>query len=169
MTYREKDITVDVPVATAYGHWNDFENFPTFMIGVKSVTQLGDGRLLWVAEIGGKDVEWTALVTQQEPNQVIGWRSTSGAPNQGSVTFEPLAAHRTRVTVRIEYTPAGVLEKTGSALGLVTHRIEADLERFKEFVEQSGAGVAARPGLAVRTAAPSRAIEPEGQPGTHGA
>ena len=138
MTHTEKTIEVDVPVRTAYNQWTQFESFPQFMKGVKSVKQLTDKTLTWVAEIGGKDVEWTSEITHQEPDRHIGWRSTSGAPNSGSVKFEPLDPGKTRVTVRIDYTPEGGVQKTGSALGVVSHRIEADLEKFKKFIEKRG-------------------------------
>ncbi len=138
MTHTEKSIEVDVPVRTAYNQWTQFESFPRFMKGVKSVKQLSANSLHWVAEIAGKDVEWTAEITHQEPDRHVGWRSTSGAPNSGSVKFEPAGASKSRVTVRIDYTPEGALEKTGSALGVVSHRIEADLEKFKEFIEERG-------------------------------
>jgi uncharacterized membrane protein len=138
MTHTEKSIEVEVPVRTAYNQWTQFETFPRFMKGVKSVKQLSDKSLHWIAEIAGKDVEWTAEITHQEPDRHVGWRSTSGAPNSGSVKFESLGPNRTRITTRIDYTPAGALEKTGSALGVVSHRVEADLEKFKEFIEKRG-------------------------------
>jgi len=138
MTHTEKKIEVDVPLSTAYNQWTQFESFPRFMKGVKRVRQLDDKTLHWVAEIGGKDVEWTAEITHQEPDRHIGWRTLSGAPNSGSVKFESLGANRTRVIVRIDYTPEGAAEKAGSALGVVSHRIEADLDTFKEFIEKRG-------------------------------
>ena len=49
----EESIQVDVPVRTAYDQWTQFEDFPQFMGGITSVTQLGDDRLEWVAEIAG--------------------------------------------------------------------------------------------------------------------
>jgi uncharacterized membrane protein len=138
MSHTEKSIEVDVPVSTAYNQWTQFETFPEFMKGVKRVEQLGDRKLHWVAEIGGKDVEWTAEIVHQEPDRHIGWRSTSGAQNAGSVKFEPVGAARCRVTLRIDYQPEGAAEKTGAALGMVSGRIEGDLEKFKEFVERRG-------------------------------
>ena len=36
----EKRILVNVPVSTAYNQWTQFEDFPRFMAGVKSVQQL---------------------------------------------------------------------------------------------------------------------------------
>jgi hypothetical protein len=36
------------------------------------------------------------------------------------------------------YDPEGLVEKTGDALGVVSSRVEGDLERFKEFIENQG-------------------------------
>ena len=138
MAHIEESIEVDAPVTSVYNQWTQFEDFPRFMEGVKEVRQLDDKRLIWKAEIGGKNVEWTAEITQQEPDRRIGWRSTSGAVNAGSVTFEPLAPTRTKATLRLEYEPEGAGEKTGSALGLVKARVHGDLERFKDFIEERG-------------------------------
>jgi uncharacterized membrane protein len=138
MSSIEKDIEVDVPVRTAYNQWTQFEEFPRFMEGVKEVRQLDPKRLHWRAEIGGKDLDWTAEITQQLPDERITWRSTSGAYNAGSIAFEPLGPSRTKLTLRLEYEPEGALESTGSMLGLVSARVAGDLARFKEFIEGRG-------------------------------
>ena len=52
------EIDVDVPLSTAYNQWTQFEEFPRFMEGVKSVTQIDDTHVRWVAEIAGRDQEW---------------------------------------------------------------------------------------------------------------
>jgi uncharacterized membrane protein len=138
MSHLEESIEVDVPIRTVYNQWTQFEEFPKFMEGVKSVRQISDNLLTWTAEIAGKDVEWNALITQQEPDTRIGWRSTSGAHNAGSVSFEPKGPAKTQVTLRLEYEPQGAVEKSGSALGVVSARIKGDLKRFKKFIEDRG-------------------------------
>jgi uncharacterized membrane protein len=138
MAHIEESIEVDVPVRTAYNQWTQFEDFPAFMEGVKEVRQLDDKHLVWRAEIGGKDVEWTAEITQQEPDRRIAWRSTSGATNAGSVSFYSVGANRTKITLRLEYEPEGMQEKTGDALGVVRRRVAGDLERFSGFIEKRG-------------------------------
>lgn len=134
----EKAIEVNVPVHTAYNQWTQFEEFPLFMEGVKQVQQLDDKRLHWVAEIGGKTKEWDAEIFEQVPDTKIAWRSTSGARNDGIVTFQKRPADTTQVTLHLDYDPEGVVENVGDALGFVSRRVEGDLKRFKEFVESRG-------------------------------
>ena len=138
MSFIEKSIVVDVPVRTAYNQWTQFEEFPRFMEGVKEVKQLEDKRLQWRAEVMGKELEWNAEITQQIPDQRITWKSTTGAKNAGSVSFTPEGPDKTRITLRLEYEPEGAAESTGSALGLVSARVDGDLKRFKKFIEERG-------------------------------
>src|SRR5688572_12171206 len=135
------------------------------MEGVKRVHQIDDKRLQWQAEVGGKDVEWTAEITQQIPDQRIGWRSTSGAANAGSVTFLPLSAARTKITLRLEYEPEGAVQKTGSAVGLVTSRVRGDLERFKEFIESQPSETGAWRGEIRSGQVRKPGTKPEARPG----
>ena len=67
----EKSVMVNVPVSRAYNQWTQFEDFPQFMGGVESVTQLDDSRLAWVAEIAGVRRQWQARIVEQIPDQKI--------------------------------------------------------------------------------------------------
>jgi uncharacterized membrane protein len=136
MTKLEHSIDVHVPVRTAYNQWTQFEEFPRFMEGVQEVRQLDDKRLHWSAEIAGRDKEWDAEIMEQIPDERIAWRSTSGAANAGVVTFHRLDEATTRVMLQIEYDPAGMVENVGDALGMAKRRIEGDLERFRDFIEE---------------------------------
>jgi len=62
----EDSIEVQVPVQQAYNQWTQFEEFPTFMDGVKEVRQLDDTHLHWKAEIAGKTKEWDAVKASQK-------------------------------------------------------------------------------------------------------
>ncbi len=132
----EKSIEVDRPLRLVYDQWTQFEEFPRFMEGVEEVHQLDDTTLHWRAKIAGKVEEWTAQIVQQIPDQQIAWRHTRGAVNSGVVTFTPLEADRCRVSLALEYDPKSFFEKIGDALGVVSRRVEGDLERFKEFIEE---------------------------------
>jgi uncharacterized membrane protein len=131
-------IDVDVPVRAAYDQWTQFETFPKFMEGVKSVRQLDDTTIHWVAEIAGKEKEWDARITEQQPDERIAWTAIDGAHNAGVVTFHRLDDGKSRVTLQLDVDPEGPIENIGDALGLVKGRVKGDMKRFKEFVESRG-------------------------------
>ena len=133
-----EEIEVDVPVRVAYDQWTQFESFPKFMEGVDRVVQLDDKTLEWTATIAGKTKHWRAEISEQRPDDVIAWRSTEGAQNDGAVRFESLGPDRTRIALQLDVEPEGVVEKAGDALGVVERRVRGDLERFREFVEARG-------------------------------
>ena len=130
-----KSIIINVPVTMAYNQWTQFEEFPHFMEGIVEVTQIDDTMLHWVAEIGGRREEWEARITEQLPDEKIAWRSESGAMNSGVVTFQPINASQTKISLEIEYNPSGVVETVGDMMGYVSRQVEANLRRFKEFIE----------------------------------
>jgi uncharacterized membrane protein len=134
----EKSIEVNLPVRTVYNQWTQFEEFPQFMEGVEEVRQLDDTRLHWRATIAGKTEEWDAVITDQVPDQLVAWSSTSGTENSGVIRFQPIGADSTRVTAVIGYEPEGIIEKAGDKLGVVDSRVKGDLERFKTFIEDRG-------------------------------
>ena len=134
----EKFVEVNRPVNTVYNQWTQFEEFPLFMDGVKEVRQLDDTHLFWRAEVWGKEKEWEAEITEQEPDTRISWKSITGAPNAGTVRFEPAGDDRTIVRLVMAYDPKGLLENVGDALGLFTSQVERSVEQFKRFIESRG-------------------------------
>jgi uncharacterized membrane protein len=133
-----EEIEVDVPVGVAYDQWTQFESFPRFMDGVDRVVQLDDKTLEWTATVAGKTKHWRAEITEQQPDELIAWRSLEGAQNDGAVHFETVGAGRTRIMLQLDVEPEGMVEKAGDALGVVERRVRGDLERFREFVEARG-------------------------------
>lgn len=131
------DQTVDVacPVRTCYDQWTQFEQFPSFMDGVEQVEQTDDTHLHWVANVAGKRREWDAEILEQVPDEVISWRSTSGALNNGSVQFEP---HDTgcRIHLIMTYGVEDWTEKLADAIGILSAKVHGDLKRFKHFIEE---------------------------------
>ena len=134
----EKQILVNVPVSVAYNQWTQFEEFPHFMGGVKSVKQLSDDRLEWVAEIAGVRRKWQARILEQIPDRKVSWAATEGATNAGSVSFEDVGGGQTSVQLSLEYEPEGIVEKVGDKLNIVDKQAENDLNRFKAFIEDEG-------------------------------
>ncbi|MGZ8580501.1 MAG: SRPBCC family protein [Actinomycetota bacterium] len=138
----EESIEVDAPLRVTYDRWTQFEEFPRFMEGVESVTQIDDSHVHWIASVAGRTKEWDAEITRQVPDEEIAWVGLGDPDNRGRVVFEPVLTDderpRTRVTMMLDYEPDGVLEQLGDALGLVRRRVQGDMVRFKEFIEERG-------------------------------
>src|SRR5687768_588717 len=134
----DQTIEIDVPVSVAYNQWTQFEEFPRFMEGVQSVEQMSPERLHWVADIAGERKEWYARITRQVPDEVLAWESEGGTGNSGTIVFHPKDNNRTELEVHMDIEPEGMKEQVGSALGVPDRKVEADLKRFKEFIETRG-------------------------------
>ncbi len=134
----KESIEVDVPVSTAYNQWTQFEEFPRFMEGVQSVTQIDDTHLRWVAEVGGKRREWQAEIVDQVPDKKVAWRAIDDDGPNGIVEFESLGEDKTLITLEMAYEPEGLTEQLGSAVGIDSRQVKSDLERFKQLIEGRG-------------------------------
>jgi uncharacterized membrane protein len=134
----EKIVDVDAPLSRVYNQWTQFEDFPLFMPGVKAVSQIDDTHVHWSAEIMGKDLEWDAEITEQQPDKRISWRSISGKGNAGTVRFEPMGQNRTRVRLVMAYEPEGAIENVGDSLGILNAQVQRAVSGFKEFIESHG-------------------------------
>src|SRR5687768_7231321 len=135
MAQGDTSVEVNCPIRTVYNQWTQFEEFPQFMADVKEVKQLDDTHVHWRAEIWGKEKEWDAEITEQEPDRRISWKSVSGAHNAGTVRFRPLGPGRTEVRLVMAYEPEGTLEAVGDTLGVVSARVENTVQAFKDFIE----------------------------------
>ncbi|WP_222853388.1 SRPBCC family protein [Fodinicola acaciae] len=139
MSTVQESFDVEVPIREAYDQWTQFETFPAFMQGVKSVTQVDDTHLHWDVSIVGQKREFDTVITEQHPDERIAWKSTGGdVQHAGVVTFHRLNDDQTRITVQLEWEPSTVAEKVGSAVQADTIQIKTDATRFKEFVEARG-------------------------------
>ena len=139
MTSVTESVDVNVPIRTAYDQWTQFEDFPNFMDGVESITQIGATRTHWVTKVAGQTREFDAEVTEQHPDERVAWKSAGGdTKHAGVVTFHRLGDSQTRVTIQLDWEPEGLAEKVGSAVGVDSHQVKADAKRFKEFIESRG-------------------------------
>jgi uncharacterized membrane protein len=138
VTTIEKSVDVATPVRSAYNQWTQFESFPSFMEGVERITQETPTRTHWTTNIGGVTREFDAEITEQHPDERVAWRTVDGPPHSGVVTFHRIDDRTTRVHLQMEYSPETFTEKAATALGVVSSRIQGDLNRFKEFIETRG-------------------------------
>ena len=114
-------------------------NMHIYWLGIAAdLWRAGDKSLEWTSEIMGKENTWNAEIVEQVPDQRIAWRSTSGAPNAGIVSFQPTGDNATRVTLRTDAEPQDPIEKVGDSLGFLDRQVKGDVERFKQYIEQRG-------------------------------
>jgi uncharacterized membrane protein len=131
-------VRVDVPVRVAYAQWTQMEEFPRFMQGVDEVRQVTDTLMHWAVAIDGVRREFDVVVTQQIPDELVAWSTFDGPKQAGTVTFRPASPDSTEVSLLLDFDPEGWLEHVGDKLGFVQRRVEGDLERFKQYIEQRG-------------------------------
>lgn len=138
----EELVTINRPPDELYRFWRNFEQLPSFMEHLLSVTQLDQRRSHWIAKApAGRRVEWDAEIINEIPGELIGWRTLDGADviSAGSVRFLPARGGRgTEVHVRLQYEPPG--GKVGSIIAWMfgeepSQTVQEDLRRFKQLME----------------------------------
>jgi uncharacterized membrane protein len=139
----EKTVTIlNKSPEELYRFWRNFENLPTFMKHLQSVTVLDQTRSHWVANAPvGSTVEWDAEIITEQENQLIAWTSVEDAQidHSGFVRFQLAPPGRgTEVKVVMEYSPpAGIVGATIAKLfgEEPEQQIGDDLARFKMLME----------------------------------
>ena len=128
---------VAVPVEKAYRAWTQFEEYPKFMHRVLEVKQEDDdkNKIHWREKIWFSTREWDAEITDKRQNDRIAWKSVSGTHHSGVVSFHRLDKNLTRILVTVDFVPSGMVEKMASGMRFVKRAIEADLARFKAYIE----------------------------------
>jgi uncharacterized membrane protein len=137
-----KTMTINRSPEELYRFWRNFENLPTVMRHLESVTVHDDRRSRWIAK-GPADrrIEWDAEIVNEKANRLIAWQSCEGADinHWGVVRFAPAPGGRgTQVTVELEYEP--IAGSFGAMVAKLfgeepAQQIEEDLRRFKQVME----------------------------------
>jgi uncharacterized membrane protein len=137
---------VAVPVEKAYDAWLAFDQYPQFMHRVLNVEKKGNDKIQWQEKIWFSKRQWEGRITDKRKNDRIAWKTTSGMSHKGVVSFHKLDDNLTRVMVTMEFEPNGMMEKMASGLRFVKRAVQADLARYKAYVEMEDAkGIEYRP------------------------
>ena len=141
-------VTINRPVAEVWRYYRDLSNAPRYMEGVERVEESG-GRTHWVAQgPGGKQIEWDAELTEDDPERVLAWQSVDASQHSaGRTTFADVPGRGTVVTMTLSYdTPGGVVGKLVNKLRQTDPAIEArrNLRRLKQLLETGEIATAAR-------------------------
>src|SRR4051812_43187519 len=126
---------VAVPIEKAFKAWTQFEEFPKFMHRVLDVKEEEDNKIHWREKIWYSTREWDGEITEKRQNDRVAWKSVSGTQHSGVISFHKLDANLTRVLVTLDFVPTGMMEKMASGMRFVKRAVQADLARFKAYVE----------------------------------
>jgi uncharacterized membrane protein len=126
---------VAVPLEEAYERWTSFEEFPKFMHRVLEVKHEDGDKVHWREKIWFSTREWDGEITDRRKNDRIAWKSVSGTQHSGVISFHRLERNLTRVLVTVDFVPTGMIEKMASGMRFVKRAVQADLARFKAYVE----------------------------------
>jgi uncharacterized membrane protein len=137
-----RSCTVRRPADELYRFWRTLENLTAVVKYPVRITSRSATESHWaVTAPGGTEVEWDAVIINDEPNRLIAWRSKVGAeiPNAGTVRFEPAPGDEgTEVRVQLEYDPPG--GRFAAWLAKLTgeegaQQVAETLRRFKALME----------------------------------
>jgi uncharacterized membrane protein len=138
----EAAATIARPPDEVYAFFRRLENVPRFMAFVESVQPTGATRSRWVARTPtGQTLDWEAEILEDQPGQLIAWRSDPAAlvHHTGAVRFRPAPGGRgTEVRLDVEYDPPGsaVGRSIAVLFGSATeYRVDEDLRRLKQILE----------------------------------
>jgi hypothetical protein len=137
---------VALPIDQVYEEFVKFDQFPKFMHRVLNIEQKDQDKVSWDEKIWFKKRAWEGRVTEKRKNDRIVWTTSSGMSHKGIVSFHKISNNLTRVMVDMEFEPSGMFEKMASGLRFVKRAVQADLARFKTYVEmQDAKGIEYRP------------------------
>jgi uncharacterized membrane protein len=143
-----ESIDIQAPIQDCFKQWMKFEEFPSFMHHVKSITKLNNNLWHWVVDgpMGSK-LEWDAEMEAVQPQYMISWKtvSDSAVKASGEVHFQEIDRNCTRVTSALIYqAPAGGLgEMVAKVFSNPDKMVKEDLENFKKLIEIKSPAAAA--------------------------
>lgn len=136
------NLAINRPPQECYGWWRQLENLPTIMPYLERVEVLDDRTSHWVAVgPGGYRLEWQAEITEDQPGQLIAWRSGPGSDfeHEGQIRFQPgPSGNGTLVRAAMRYrSPGAAVVGTLARLFAMApdQQLSADLRRFKQIIE----------------------------------
>ncbi|HEY0551821.1 MAG TPA: SRPBCC family protein [Verrucomicrobiae bacterium] len=136
----EITLTINRPAEELFAFWRNFENLPRVMEHVESVQCLDERRSHWRARRSTTEqIEWTADVINERPNELIAWRTLEGSDVQhaGSIRFAAApGGFGTEVKLAVEYETSGfadMLAKLGRRSP--AQQMREDLRHFKQLME----------------------------------
>lgn len=135
-------VTIRRPPEEVFAFWRKLSNLPLFMKDLTSVLEVSPKKSHWTVTLkSGLQVEWDAIISHEEPGQMIAWQSVEDADvtTQGTVWFLRAPADLgTEVTLMMNYeVPGGHLTELATALVGESPDllVQTNLRRLKAYLE----------------------------------
>jgi hypothetical protein len=130
---------VGVPVRVAYNQWTQFNQWSEFMKKLEFAEAKNDeGKVQFRAKIFVLHRSWESTIIDMVPDEHIVWQSTGqkGYLN-GAVTFSELTPNLTRLSLAVEYHPAGFWENLINIWRSVGSRVRLETKLYIHHVMTS--------------------------------
>ena len=136
-------VTIARPPRDVYLFWRNLGNAPSFMADIESLEIIDDRRSRWSArEPGGPVVSWEVVIDEDRPGERLSLALDRGRGRAHRRASSPSRPRRggagPRCACRLRYGPADGAAARGASFlwnAAASHRIEADLRRFKQLLE----------------------------------
>lgn len=126
---------INAPRREVFALWTSFGRFPEFLTGVESVFVETRVRLRWRVSIAGVEPTFYAVITEFVRDERIAWTSVDLTTMGCWIDLEEIAPERTRVTVRVIWSPRGDAPWLAGARELDATTVRCDLHRFRTLLE----------------------------------
>jgi uncharacterized membrane protein len=135
-----RTLTIMRPRDELYAFWRRFGNLAQFMENIVSIEEVDDKRSRWKVRGPNGDYEWTSVITEDRPGELIAWQSEEGdVRNSGRIEFRDAPPGRgTWVRAILAYDPPmGFVGKLVAKFTQKEPQISStrDLRRFKQLME----------------------------------
>ena len=138
----DKSVVINRPVDAVFAFVTDFNKVPLWM-PVSNLRQTSEGPIgvgstfAQSVEIFGQRFDGVIQITSYEPTRAFAFKVVQGPfPLANSMTFVPLDANRTNLTMVGEAEPGKVLKMAGPLLGpMVKKQLETQVSTLKRLLE----------------------------------
>ena len=139
MSHIEHEVHISASACEVFDAFTRFAEFPGFMKSVDLVRR--DDRqpdlLYWHLSLATVPRIIATRISVDRSAKRVRWHGEEGMENDGTVTLTDVDGG-TELALAVDFEPEGFLESAGDGLGVISHRIEADLARFATYVESAG-------------------------------
>ncbi|MBE9180285.1 SRPBCC family protein [Oculatella sp. LEGE 06141] len=139
-------VHIEAPMPLVWELWSDLEQIPNWMKWIQAVEIVQPEPELsrWTLDARGLKLSWLSRTVTKLPQERLEWESVNGLSNRGTARFQRQATG-CLVELSIAYTVPRVVGAFVDKLflgRLVESTIQADLDRFRQYVLDTQADLA---------------------------